>query len=62
MRCMGGVTGYLEVLTNETDAFSGEFGLVLAPLNELLAVVQLRVVAPLKVSVDGFRGNVVACW
>jgi multidrug efflux system outer membrane protein len=41
MRYNGGVTGYLEVLTNETNAFSGELGLVQARLNELLAVVQL---------------------
>ena len=37
----GGATGYLEVLTNETNAFSAELGLVQARLNELLAVVQL---------------------
>jgi glycine/D-amino acid oxidase-like deaminating enzyme len=36
-----GVTGYLEVLPNETNAFSTELGLVQAQLNELLAVVQL---------------------
>jgi outer membrane protein, multidrug efflux system len=41
MRYMGGVTGYLEVLTNETNAFSAELGLAQARLNELLAVVQL---------------------
>jgi outer membrane protein, multidrug efflux system len=41
MRYNGGVTGYLEVLTNETNAFSTELGLVQAKLNELLAVVQL---------------------
>jgi outer membrane protein, multidrug efflux system len=41
MRYQGGVTGYLEVLTNETNAFSTELGLVQAQLNELLAVVQL---------------------
>jgi len=41
MRYTGGVTGYLEVLTNETNAFSGELGLVQARLNELLALVQL---------------------
>jgi outer membrane protein, multidrug efflux system len=41
MRYSGGVTGYLEVLTNETNAFSAELGLVQAQLNELLAVVQL---------------------
>jgi outer membrane protein, multidrug efflux system len=41
MRYSGGVTGYLEVLTNETNAFSAELGLVQAQLNELLALVQL---------------------
>jgi multidrug efflux system outer membrane protein len=41
MRYTGGVTGYLEVLTNETNAFSAELGLVQARLNELSAVVQL---------------------
>jgi multidrug efflux system outer membrane protein len=41
MRYTGGVTGYLEVLTNETNAFSAELGLVQAQLNELLSLVQL---------------------
>jgi len=41
MRYNGGVTGYLEVLTNETNAFSTELGLVQSQLNELLAVVRL---------------------
>ena len=41
MRYSGGVTGYLEVLTNETNAFSAELGLVQAQLNELLALVQI---------------------
>ena len=41
MRYTGGATGYLEVLTNETNAFSAELGLVHARLNELLALVQL---------------------
>jgi len=41
MRYNGGVTGYLEVLTNETNAFSTELGLVQARLDELLALVQL---------------------
>jgi outer membrane protein, multidrug efflux system len=41
MRYNGGVTGYLEVLTNETNAFSAELELVQAKLNELLASVQL---------------------
>jgi multidrug efflux system outer membrane protein len=41
MRYNGGVTGYLEVLTNETNAFSAELGVVQAQQNELLALVQL---------------------
>lgn len=41
IRYTGGVTGYLEVLTNETNAFSAELALVQARLNELLALVQL---------------------
>jgi multidrug efflux system outer membrane protein len=41
MRYTGGATGYLEVLTNETNAFSAELGLVQARLNELVALVQL---------------------
>jgi outer membrane protein, multidrug efflux system len=41
MRYNGRVTGYLEVLTNETNAFSAELGLVQAQLNELLAFVQV---------------------
>jgi outer membrane protein, multidrug efflux system len=41
MRYNGGVTGYLEVLTNETNAFSAELGLVQAQLNESLTLVQL---------------------
>ena len=41
LRYNGGVTGYLEVLTNETSSFSAELGLVQAHLNELLALVQL---------------------
>ena len=41
MRYRGGATGYLEVLTNETVAFSAELGLAQARLNELLALAQL---------------------
>jgi multidrug efflux system outer membrane protein len=41
MRYNVGATGNLEVLTNETNAFSTELGLVQARLNELVAVVQL---------------------
>jgi hypothetical protein len=32
---IGGGTSYLEVLTNETNAFSAELGLAQAQLNEL---------------------------
>lgn len=41
MRYSGGVTGYLEVLTNETNAFAAELNLVQARLNEFLSLVQL---------------------
>jgi multidrug efflux system outer membrane protein len=41
MRYNGGVTGYLEVLTNETNAFTAELELVQAQLNESIALVQL---------------------
>jgi outer membrane protein, multidrug efflux system len=41
MRYSGGVASYLEVLTNETNYFSAELGLVQAQLDELLALVQL---------------------
>jgi len=41
MRYTGGVTGYLEVLTNETNAFSAELALVQGRQNELLALVQV---------------------
>ena len=41
MRYTGGVTGYLEVLTNETNAFAAELALVQARQNELLTLVQL---------------------
>ena len=41
MRYRGGVTSYLEVLTNETNYFSAELGLAQAQLNELLALVEL---------------------
>lgn len=41
MRYKGGVASYLEVLTNDTNYFSAELGLVQAQLNELLAFVQL---------------------
>src|SRR5437762_3296106 len=41
MRYSGGVTSYLEVLTNETNYFSAELGLAQAQVNELLALVQV---------------------
>ncbi len=41
MRYSGGVASYLEVLTNDTNYFSAELGLVQARLNELLALVQV---------------------
>ena len=41
LRYNGGVTAYLEVLTNETNAFSAELGVVQAQLNELESLVQL---------------------
>ncbi len=40
-RYQGGVTGYLEVLTNETNYFSAELNLARARLNERLALVQI---------------------
>ena len=41
IRYSGGVSAYLEVLTNETNAFSAELEVVQAQLDELLALVQL---------------------
>jgi len=41
LRYSGGAASYLEVLTNETNSFTAELGLVQAQLNELLALVQL---------------------
>jgi outer membrane protein, multidrug efflux system len=41
MRYRGGVTSYLEVLTNDTNYFSAELGLAQAQFNELQALVQL---------------------
>jgi multidrug efflux system outer membrane protein len=40
-RFKAGTTDYLEVLTNETNAFSAELGLAQAEGNELIALVQL---------------------
>jgi outer membrane protein, multidrug efflux system len=41
LRYTGGATSYLEVLTNDTNYFTAELGLVQAQLNEMLALVQL---------------------
>jgi multidrug efflux system outer membrane protein len=41
LRYNGGATSYLEVLTNDTNYFTAELGLVQAQLNEQLALVQL---------------------
>ena len=41
VRFKAGTTDYLEVLTNETNAFSAELGLAQAQGNELVALVQL---------------------
>jgi outer membrane protein, multidrug efflux system len=38
VRYRGGAAGYLEVLTNETNSFHAELGLVQAQLNELLSL------------------------
>ena len=41
MRYQGGATDYLEVLTNETNAFNAELGLAQAQLNELVGLVDI---------------------
>jgi len=41
LRYRGGSTNYLEVLTNETNAFDAELGLAQAQLNELLGLVDI---------------------
>jgi multidrug efflux system outer membrane protein len=41
VRYRGGATGYLEVLTNETNAFDAELGLAQAQANELLSLVEI---------------------
>ncbi len=41
MRYKGGVTSYLEVLTNETNYFSAQLNLARARLGERLSVVQV---------------------
>ena len=40
-RYRGGAAGYLEVLTNETNAFDAELGLVQAQANEMLSLVEI---------------------
>lgn len=40
-RYRGGATNYLEVLTNETNAFNAELGLAQAQLNELVSLVEI---------------------
>jgi outer membrane protein, multidrug efflux system len=40
-RYRGGATNYLEVLTNETNAFDAELGLAQAQANELLSLVEI---------------------
>jgi multidrug efflux system outer membrane protein len=41
LRYHGGATSYLEVLTNETNAFSAELALTQAQLNELVSLVEI---------------------
>ncbi len=41
LRYRGGATDYLEVLTNETNAFNAELGLAQAQLNELVSLVEI---------------------
>jgi outer membrane protein, multidrug efflux system len=41
LRYRGGATNYLEVLTNETNAFNAELGLAQAQLNELVSLVEI---------------------
>jgi len=41
LRYRGGATNYLEVLTNETNAFNAELGLVQAQLSELINLVEI---------------------
>ena len=41
IRYQGGAASYLEVLTNETNAFNSELGLTQAQLNELLGLVDI---------------------
>lgn len=41
LRYQGGAASYLEVLTNETNAFNAELGLAQAQLNELVGLVEI---------------------
>ena len=41
LRFRGGASNYLEVLTNETNAFDAELGLAQAQLNELVSLVEI---------------------
>jgi multidrug efflux system outer membrane protein len=41
LRYRGGATNYLELLTNETNAFNAELGLTQAQLNELVSLVEI---------------------
>jgi len=41
LRYRGGASNYLEVLTNETNAFDAELGLAQAQLNELVSLVEI---------------------
>jgi multidrug efflux system outer membrane protein len=41
LRYRGGSTGFLEVLTNETNAFNAELGLTQAQLSELVSLVEI---------------------
>jgi multidrug efflux system outer membrane protein len=41
LRYRGGATSYLEVLTNETNAFNAELGLAQAQFNELVTLVDI---------------------
>ena len=41
LRYRGGATNYLEVLTNETNAFDAELSLAQARLNELIQLVEI---------------------
>jgi multidrug efflux system outer membrane protein len=42
VRYRGGASSYLEVLTNDTNAFDAELGLAQAQLNELVSLVEIH--------------------